>query len=74
MISSASMSATGVHGLAVERDRHALAEADAVPGRRASAWRRRSGDSTHASSGMDSFESSVSRPPMVTPHRPRLME
>ena len=26
------------------------------------------------SSGMDSFESSVSRPPMVTPHSPRLME
>ena len=32
------------------------------------------GESTQASSGMDSFESSVSRPPTVTPHRPRLTE
>ncbi len=63
-----------VHGLAVERSRHALGEAPACGAWPARLRSKALADSTQALSGIDSRESSVSRPPMVTPHRPRLME
>ena len=67
------MSATADSVLAVECDRPPC-RSPSTWRSGARAWVKAPRDSTQASSGMLPVEVSVSGPPIVTPHRPRLIE